>query len=92
MPLGKPVLLKKSVSFKKSNEDAVSKGDLELYDDRVVLKISHRFSLSSPVSPLPPTFSRGRNERVYSLLANYGHQYWYGERVSFKKCEDRAAD
>jgi hypothetical protein len=56
MPPDKPALLKESVSFNKSNEGAVFKGEFELFDDSVVLKISHRFSLSSLVRSLPPTF------------------------------------
>jgi hypothetical protein len=56
MPPDKPALLKESVSFKKSNEDAVFKGEFELYHDSVVLKNSPRFSLASLVRSLPPTF------------------------------------
>ena len=56
MSTDKPALLKESISFKKSNDSAVFKGELELYDDRVVLKISHRLALSALVRHLPPTF------------------------------------
>jgi hypothetical protein len=56
VPSDKPALLKESVSVKKSDEDAVFKGELELYDDHVVLKISHRFALSALMRSLPPTF------------------------------------
>ncbi|HEV2119382.1 MAG TPA: hypothetical protein VGS11_04670 [Candidatus Bathyarchaeia archaeon] len=44
------------VSLKKSNENVFTKGVVELYADRVVLKIPHGFSLATLVSPLPPTF------------------------------------
>jgi hypothetical protein len=74
MSTGKPALLKESVSFKKSNEDAVLKGELELYDDRVVMKISHRFALSALVRHLPPTFFRRGDERVHSFLPYHGYQ------------------
>ena len=49
-------MLRESVSFKKSDEEAVLKGEFELYEDHVVLNISHRFALSELVRPLPPTF------------------------------------
>jgi len=56
MPLEKPALLKESVSLRKSNDGAILRGEFELYDDRLVLRISQRFSLSSLARPLPPTF------------------------------------
>ncbi|TMI14842.1 hypothetical protein E6H35_03695 [Candidatus Bathyarchaeota archaeon] len=56
MAENKLALLKESVSFTKSNEDALMKGDFEVYDDRIVVKISQRVALSTLVRPLPPTF------------------------------------
>ncbi len=56
MTTEKLALLKESVSFTKSNEDALLKGDFEVYDDRIVVKISQRVTLSTLVRPLPPTF------------------------------------
>jgi hypothetical protein len=56
MTADKLALLKESVSFTKSNEDALLKGDFEVYDDRIVVKISQRIALSTLVRPLPPTF------------------------------------
>jgi len=38
MAENKLALLKESVSFTKSNEDALMKGDFEVYDDRIVAK------------------------------------------------------
>jgi hypothetical protein len=56
MTSDKLALLKESVSFTKSNQDALLKGDFEVYDDRIVVKISQRIALSTLVRPLPPTF------------------------------------
>jgi hypothetical protein len=56
MTSDKLALLKESVSFTKSNQDALLKGDFEVYDDRIVVKISQRVALSTLVRPLPPTF------------------------------------
>ena len=56
MPEERQALLKESVSFRKSNDGAILKGELELYDDRVVLKTSHRLALSTLARTLPPTF------------------------------------
>jgi hypothetical protein len=52
----KLALLKGSVSFTKSNEDPLLKGDFEVYDDRIVVKISQRVALSTLVRSLSPTF------------------------------------
>jgi hypothetical protein len=56
MTSDKLALLKESVSFTKSNQDALLKGDFEVYDDRIVVKISQRVALSTLVRSLPPTF------------------------------------
>ena len=56
MTADKIALLKESVSFTKSNEDALLKGEFEVHDDRIVMKTSQRVALSTLVRPLPPTF------------------------------------
>ncbi len=56
MPPDKLAFLKESASFRKGNEASLPEGELELYDDCVVLRISHRLALSDLVRPLPPTF------------------------------------
>ena len=57
MPAYKLSLLRLPVSFKKSN-DPVLIGQFDLYDDRVVPKTSHRFSLDHPGEPPSTYFSK----------------------------------
>jgi hypothetical protein len=56
MTSDKLALLKESVSFTESNQDALLKGEFEVHDDRIVMKTSQRIALSTLVRPLPPTF------------------------------------
>ena len=51
-------LLKGLVSFQEDNIKETLRGEFELYEDHVILRISDRFSFPSLARPLPPTFPR----------------------------------
>jgi hypothetical protein len=49
-------LLKKPVSLQKDDARETFRGEFELYEDHVILRILNKFSLLSFARSLPPTF------------------------------------
>jgi hypothetical protein len=62
-------LLRGLVSLRKDNTAETFKGEFELYEDHVILRISDKFSFSSIARSLPPHLSGGGIERVHSIFA-----------------------
>jgi hypothetical protein len=88
MTADKLALLKESVSFTKSNEDALLKGEFEVHDDHIVMKISQRVALSTLVRPLSTHFSGRWYDGVHSILENHENRGQYEETSSLKRCKD----
>lgn len=62
-------LLKGLVSFQEGNIKETLRGEFELYEDHVILRISDRFSFPSLARPLPPTFP-GVEMKEYILFSH----------------------
>jgi hypothetical protein len=69
-------LLRGLVSLQKDNTTETFKGELELYEDHVMLSISDKFSLSSIARSLPPTFPEVELKEFipFSLITSLDHE------------------